>query len=97
MRYSDNPCKAVDNLATRHLVTHYEGQFVCPLINMTAFLPVADDEHFKDYNSSKWFIKFSATSHLHYKDRRLMLFREIFAVYPNKNIKCHKPGNVSLT
>ena len=28
-------------------MSHYEGQFVCLPTNTTAFLPVADDEHFK--------------------------------------------------
>jgi hypothetical protein len=28
-------------------MSHYEGQFVCLITNETAFLPVADDEHFK--------------------------------------------------
>jgi hypothetical protein len=41
------PCSAVDMLATRHLVSRYEGHFVCLLTNTRAFLPVADDEHFK--------------------------------------------------
>ena len=35
--------------------------------------------------------------HLQYEDHQLRLFREIFIVYPDKNIKYHKTGNVRIT